>query len=171
MNRPPAFEFDASLCCGCQACVVACQDRNDLPPDTGAFRRIRAAESGPPDKVELGFVSLACDHCLDPPCLLACPSGAVHRHQPSGLVLIDEESCVGCHNCALACPFGAPLLVARSGMAKCDLCRSRLEEGLKPACVSVCPTGALDLKPVERTLRAKQERAAQRARRSGLAGG
>jgi len=168
VNREEAFDFDGSLCSGCRACVVACLDQNDLPPDSGGFRRVLATESGPPDRVRLEFVSQACDHCLDPPCLPACPSGAIHREEGTGLILIQRESCVGCHNCALACPFGAPLLLADGRMAKCDLCRQRLEEGLEPACVRVCPTGALRLNPVGGTVREKQERTARRVRAAGL---
>jgi anaerobic dimethyl sulfoxide reductase subunit B len=144
MKRQLAFLFDAQHCSGCMACVVACQDQNDWKAEDAVFRRVTCYEKGTYPANPL-FVSLSCMHCGDAPCLLACPTGALFRHEGSGIVDVDRDVCIGCHSCELACPFGAPQFAKDGKMAKCDLCRVRVENGLEPACVHTCTTGALQL--------------------------
>ena len=74
---------------------------------------------------------------------MVCPAGALSKRSRDGIVQLDRDLCVGCHSCALACPFGATKFLEDGKMNKCDLCRVRLDHGLEPACVRVCPTGAL----------------------------
>ncbi len=75
-----------------------------------------------------------------------CPSLAISKHETSGAVLINPDKCIGCRYCAWVCPYDAPQFNLSSGiMEKCTLCQHRLEEGLPPACVSLCPTSALKL--------------------------
>ena len=147
MTQQLGFSFDPERCSGCMACIVACQDQNDLPGDGAAFRRVNRLERGG-SSPRLAFLSLACLHCGDAPCLMACPTGAIFRQGRGGIIQVDRDLCVGCHSCALACPFGAPQFLEDGRMAKCDFCAVRMEHGLKPACVRVCPTRALDLGPL-----------------------
>lgn len=150
-----AFSFDVSRCSGCMACVVACQDQND----TIAFRHVTCYESGEYPSARISFFSLACQQCGDAPCLMACPTGAISRQKEGGIVLVDFDRCIGCHSCELACPFGAPRFLEEGKMAKCDLCHIRMDNGMKPACVLVCPTRALDVGPIEELSKKKAEKA------------
>lgn len=134
--------LDIDCCVGCCACAVACMDQNDSFPEKGAqaFRRIYQVEEG---CEQIRYVSLACRHCEDNPCVIACPTGAVSKDDESGSVTINRDLCIGCHSCALSCPFGIPRYDAEGKMQKCGLCAERVEEGMEPACVRVCPMGAL----------------------------
>ena len=153
-----AFSFDVSRCSGCMACVVACQDQNDFVSDeVVAFRHVTRYEQGPSPSARLFHFSISCQHCGDAPCLAACPTGAIARSENDGEVLVDRDLCIGCHSCELACPFGAPKFPAGGKMAKCDLCHVRREHELKPACVRVCPTQALDVGPIEELSKRKAE--------------
>jgi NAD-dependent dihydropyrimidine dehydrogenase PreA subunit len=89
---------------------------------------------------------MACNHCVDAPCLLNCPALAISKNNQSGAVLIDKEKCIGCGYCAWVCPYDAPKFNENDGiMEKCTFCQPRLDENLSPACVSLCPTTALQL--------------------------
>jgi Fe-S-cluster-containing dehydrogenase component len=154
------FIFEVAACSGCMACVVACQDQNDLPGDGPSFRQVTKLEQDGPPPV-LAFLSLSCQHCGDAPCLMACPTGAIFRHHPGEVVDVNRDLCVGCRSCALACPFGAVHFLADGKMAKCNFCHQYMAHGLQPACVRICPTGALRLGPLEDY---SQDKAAQASR-------
>ena len=95
--------------------------------------------------VPLFHLSLACNHCEEPACMHSCPALAYERDAATGAVLIRTELCIGCKYCSWACPYGAPRFEPETGvMGKCTFCSHRLEDGLKPACATLCPTGALD---------------------------
>jgi Fe-S-cluster-containing dehydrogenase component len=135
--------IEASTCIGCHACMTACKLENDLPAGP---RPIVAIQTGPLE-TENGLMAqhwpATCFHCDQPACVLACPTGAMQKRD-DGLVFSDLQLCIGCQTCAVACPFGHPQLNPASGkIAKCDGCRQRVDAGLWPACVLVCPTGAL----------------------------
>jgi DMSO reductase iron-sulfur subunit len=154
------FSFDVSRCPGCFACVTACQDQNDFVSDEAvAFRHVTRHETGAYPEAHLAYLSLACQHCGDAPCIMACPVRAISRRAADGVVLVDRDLCIGCHSCELACPFGAPKFPGDGKMAKCDLCHVRRDHGLKPACVRVCPTQALDYGPIEELSEKKAEKA------------
>ncbi len=158
--RQYAFSFDISRCSGCMACVVACQDQNDFTSDeVVAFRHITRYEEGKHPSARISYFSISCLHCGDAPCLIVCPTGAISRKQEDGAILVDRDLCVGCHSCEMACPFGAPKFPEDGKMAKCDLCCIRREHGMKPACVLICPTGALDVGPVEELSEKKAKKA------------
>jgi Fe-S-cluster-containing dehydrogenase component len=123
-------------CMGCHACEVACKQEHGL--EVGP-RLIKVLEKSP------DFVPVYCRHCAKPPCGEACPVDAISRND-RGIVLIDEDVCIGCRECVEACPFGAMQFSDRTEVAvKCDLCLDRLDTGQKPACLSVCPTGCIRL--------------------------
>lgn len=140
-----AFYLDIERCSGCYACVVACMDQNDtgVGEQPTAWRHVHAVESGSYPEAHLRYVSLACMHCEDAPCLLACPTGALRRDAATRAVRVEAALCIGCHSCSIACPFGAPRFGPDGTMQKCDLCSERLAHGLEAACVRVCPTKAL----------------------------
>ena len=92
---------------------------------------------------------MACLHCADAPCVTACPVGCLYKDPATGLTRYDTTNCIGCHSCAMACPYGAPTFRPtgekrpREKMEKCHGCLERIQAGLQPACVHSCPTGAL----------------------------
>lgn len=139
------FYLDIDRCTGCYACVVACMDQNDLEPGAGStvWRQVFTVETSTGAEVRIRYVSLACMHCEDAPCLFTCPTGAISRQPSTRAVIVDSKLCIGCHSCSITCPFGAPRFGTDGTMQKCDLCSIRLENGLEPACVRVCPTRAL----------------------------
>jgi len=162
------FSLDVSRCSGCMACVVACQDQNDLPEDAKSFRHVTRLEQGRFPDVSISFVSVACLHCGDAPCLMVCPTKALFKREQDGVVDVNVDLCVGCHSCALACPFGAPRFPWGEKMAKCDFCIERVLHGLEPACVRACPTRALSFGPVDDLTVAKAEKAGATLLRSFL---
>lgn len=144
------FEFNSAVCISCGACAVACMDQNDIDPDSQMpFRHIQTLERTENGKVTFRNISTSCMHCSDAPCVQACPTGCLYKETDTGLTLYDNSKCIGCHSCVMACPFGAPAFTALGKVAKCNGCAVRLENGLEPACVRVCPFDALKLIPAE----------------------
>jgi Fe-S-cluster-containing dehydrogenase component/DMSO reductase anchor subunit len=93
-------------------------------------------------------LSLACNHCLEPACLVGCPANAYTKDPRTGAVLIDEDTCMGCRYCSWVCPYEAPQFNPTTGiMEKCTFCDNRQADGLAPACVIACPTDALRFEP------------------------
>ncbi len=160
--------IDLDTCVGCHACVVACKEWNtggypaplsDLYPygsgQTGAWlNRVHSYEVGPEVGGEAGgsrtvHFPKSCLHCEDAACVTVCPTGASYKREEDGIVLVDEEMCIGCGLCAWACPYGARELDPVGGvMKKCTLCIDRIynenipEADRQPACVNACPTRA-----------------------------
>ncbi len=119
---------------------------------TGALERPRRdvqTWGNEPYQVAIGGValSLGCRHCDPAPCVDACITGAMHKED--GQTVCDDDQCVGCWMCVMACPYGA--IAARESALKCDLCpdRSDLEGQARYACVEACPTDALFVGPFE----------------------
>ncbi len=162
-----AFSFDVARCSGCFACVVACQDQNDLVAgEMVAFRHVTKHEAGAHPEAHIVHLSLSCQHCGDAACIVVCPMRAISRRASDGAVLVDRDLCVGCHSCELACPFGAPKFPEDGKMAKCDMCYVRREQGMTPACVRVCAVQALACGPIEELSEQKAERASVRILKS-----
>lgn len=135
------FVFDPEKCSSCGACAVACMDQNDTDIEAGEmpFRYTFIKE----ETGHLTFYSVSCMHCEDAPCVTGCPVGCLRKDPETGFTLYDNTGCIGCHSCAMACPFGIPTFGCGGKMRKCDGCATRQAYGLQPACVKVCPTGAL----------------------------
>lgn len=130
--------IDGNRCIGCRACVEACSEC----PGHGGFSMIHLDELERATSVQTA--PTVCMHCADPACASVCPADAI-KTDPDGVVLSAAvERCIGCGNCALACPFGVPKIdVRRELMMKCDLCYDRTSVGKAPMCATVCPSGAL----------------------------
>lgn len=136
------FTLDLARCVGCGACVLACRTENQLPKGV-SWRRILQVNRSRIGGGPTFHLSVACHHCANPPCVEACPSAALEKQQ-DGIVLLLSERCIGCRYCEMACPFGAPAFdPAGKVMTKCHFCHHRIADGLHPACVEACPTGAL----------------------------
>lgn len=156
--REKALMLDPALCVGCGACVVACMDQNDIATDKGqpANRRVYRLEEGGWPEATIQYLSVGCMHCEDSPCVVGCPTGAIAKDAATGSVVVERDLCIGCHSCALACPFGVPRYDGEDKMQKCDRCAVRVAEGLRPACVRVCPFSALSFEDPD-TLQEKRE--------------
>ena len=140
------LDLDMEKCSACGACAVACMDQNDIDPRTRApFRNVFCLDKRDGDQVKAAYASLACMHSHDAPCIPACPSGCLKKDESTGFTIYDNDNCIGCHSCAMACPFGVPTFNEAGKMEKCDGCYVRVAHGMEPACVRVCPTGALRL--------------------------
>jgi molybdopterin-containing oxidoreductase family iron-sulfur binding subunit len=156
--------IDLRKCVGCNACTAACKQANATPP--GVFwSKVLNYETGEYPLARLRFLPMLCMHCQVAPCLEACPTGATYRGE-GGLVLVDDDICIGCRYCIMACPYEARSYNTSrpqeyySGLGlteyerlgyeqhpkfaieKCTFCAPRLQEGKLPACVATCPSGA-----------------------------
>ncbi|MBI3924844.1 MAG: 4Fe-4S dicluster domain-containing protein [Armatimonadetes bacterium] len=158
-----AMLVDVRKCIGCGSCVRACAAENDVPP--GHFRtwierytvyangdvKIDSPnggydgfdrEDGEDEVRKAFFVPKLCNHCAATPCVQLCPVAASYI-SPDGVVLVDEDRCIGCGYCIQACPYGSRFMHPERHIAsKCTFCYHRVTRGLRPACVEACPTGA-----------------------------
>ena len=141
------FVFDQDKCCACSSCMIGCMDQNDIDLAAGdqCFRQTYDNEFKTKDGEDYcAYISAACMHCTDAPCITACPVGCLSKDPETGFTVYDNTNCIGCKSCALACPFGAPRYRALDGkMVKCDGCNERVKNGMQPACVRACSFGAL----------------------------
>jgi len=137
-----AILFDSTKCIGCEACVAACKEQNNLPADIDS--RLTAYTWTVVERRGNAYVRRMCMHCESPACASVCPVEAF-RKQPNGPVLYDASRCIGCRYCLLACPFDVPKYQWDRTVPivqKCTMCPDRIEAGLPPACAAACPTGA-----------------------------
>src|SRR6188768_2503052 len=136
------FLIDHRRCIGCHACTVACKAENDVP--VGDFRTwVKYQEKGRYPAIKRHFAVLRCNHCTNAPCVTICPVNALSKRK-DGIVDLDRDACIGCRACMQGCPYDAIYLNEDSGAAeKCHFCAHRVEKGLEPACVVVCPEGAI----------------------------
>ncbi|GAB4267916.1 MAG: 4Fe-4S dicluster domain-containing protein [Deferrisomatales bacterium] len=146
MKRQWAFFVDAEKCIGCFTCAMACKNQYRLEPGV-KWRDVFALRDPVYPHRDRAFYSLACNHCENPRgCVGACPVGAYTKRSEDGVVVHDQDKCIGCGNCVRSCPYGAPRYNPVLKKAeKCSFCHERLDAGRKPACVQGCPTGALEL--------------------------
>jgi len=141
------FILDLDRCTGCAACVVACSNENPVA-DSLNWRKIHTFNPQRLPAAPVFHLSLACNHCLDPACLVGCPANAYTKDPRTGAVLIDDGKCMGCRFCSWVCPYEAPQFNTTTGiMEKCTFCDHRQADGLAPACVVACPTDALRFEP------------------------
>ena len=172
-SKGPIYGFvvDTMKCIGCGSCVRACRDENNVPegycrtwveqytfypngevvvnsPSAGAngFADELPNRNVPEEVGQLPvrgfFVPKLCNHCINTPCIQVCPVGASYVTK-EGVVLVDQDRCIGCGYCVQACPFGSRYLNPVTNTAdKCTWCYHRITKGLLPACVQACPAKA-----------------------------
>jgi len=136
------FVLESDSCIGCHACTVACKSEHDVP--IGVNRTwLKYVETGSFPNTGRSFTVMRCNHCDDAPCMKICPTSALHR-TGNGVVDFDDDICIGCKACMNACPYDAIYINPETNVAnKCNFCNHRVEVGLEPACVVVCPTHAI----------------------------
>ena len=158
-----AILYDSSKCTACKGCQVACKQWNQLPSPltndeytyTESFQApldlapntwliINFREEDKEVGIDWNFMRNSCFHCTEAACEMACPVGAI-SHKDNGAVVIDQEKCIGCRYCVASCPFEVPRWdEAKNKTFKCWQCFDRTSAERQPACVSTCPTGALE---------------------------
>ncbi|WP_071672547.1 4Fe-4S dicluster domain-containing protein [Nioella nitratireducens] len=163
-DRKLGLVIDLDTCVGCHACVISCKGWNTEnygaplsdadayggDPSGTFLNRVHSYEITPEEgPAQLVHFPKSCLHCEDAPCVTVCPTGASYKRSEDGIVLVNEDACIGCGLCAWACPYGARELDALEGvMKKCTLCVDRIynntlpEIDRVPSCVRTCPAGA-----------------------------
>ncbi|MFC2085599.1 NrfD/PsrC family molybdoenzyme membrane anchor subunit [Bacteroidota bacterium] len=136
------FVINNETCIGCHACSTACKSENSVP--LGVNRTwVKSVETGYFPDVTRHFQVTRCNHCEKPPCVSICPVTAMYQ-RPDGIVEFDGAACIGCKACLQACPYDSIYIDPSTGTAaKCHYCAHRLDVGLEPACVVVCPEHAI----------------------------
>ena len=170
--------YDATKCIGCRACQVACKQWNELPAEKTTnsgtyenpprmtaytFTKINFTELEHNGKFQWVFNKQQCMHCQEPGCAEACIVGALVKTE-KGPVTYDEGKCIGCRYCMVACPFGIPNFEwdrPLPWIRKCTFCADRQGAGLKPACITTCPTGALKFGERDELIAEAQRRIAE----------
>ena len=170
------------VCTGCRSCMVSCKNWNDLPMDIREYNNtyqshdkvdgynwnvLKMKEMDINSKFAWTFRHSACYHCHDAACEVVCPETAITTTE-LGNVVVDLEKCVGCSYCVYNCPFDVIQLadyVNEDGdtvqrAQKCDLCDSRIQEGMTPACVQSCPVGSINFGTREEMLALAEKRLA-----------
>ncbi|WP_053368447.1 4Fe-4S dicluster domain-containing protein [Bacillus sp. FJAT-27245] len=172
---------DVTKCDGCRACMVACKNWNDLPAEPQDFLGSIQSHSkvtadtwnvlqfveheNAKGNLEYLFRHSACFHCKDAACEKVCPEDAI-SYTEFGTVVINHEKCVGCGYCVQNCPFDVISLKEykdKNGKEyrkanKCTMCTDRLEEGMQPACVTTCHTGAMEFGEKDDMIRKAEKR-------------
>ena len=134
--------IDQTRCIGCHACTTACKSENEVPLSV-TRTYVKSVDVGTFPQARRAFQVTRCNQCEDAPCVTACPTSAMFR-RPDGIVDFDKQACIGCKACMAACPYDAVFINPEDHSAeKCNLCAHRIDSGLEPACVVVCPTQAI----------------------------
>lgn len=162
MSKQKGFYIETDKCINCWACEVACQQWHNIKAGTWRRRRVLDIVNGTFPDVKRTFISMSCMHCEQPACEAVCPTGAISKRTEDGIVVVDQNKCIGCHYCFFACPFGVPAY-GNGVMQKCDLCLSQnLEEGADPRCVATCPTKALHAGTMEELAEMVRQKVAEK---------
>jgi DMSO reductase iron-sulfur subunit len=142
------FHFDMTKCIGCKCCVVACNEQNGNLADI-LWRRVGEIEGGEYPETHRHYLSMGCNHCLEPTCLTGCPVDAYSKDGLTGIVRHSADACIGCQYCTWNCSYGVPQYNPERGVVgKCDMCHGRLTRGQEPACAAACPEEAIRIEVV-----------------------
>ena len=142
MSNPKGLLIDLTKCIGCEACVYACKEANNLP-DTEEHQLSSTAYTVVKEKDDTYYRQM-CMHCDEPTCASVCPVKAFEKTE-EGAVIYHDEKCLGCRYCMQACPFGVPAYEWNKTLPlvrKCTMCLERQKDGKVTACTEACPTGA-----------------------------
>ncbi len=143
------FHFDMTKCIGCKCCVVACNEQNGNPADI-LWRRVGEIEGGVYPQTHRHYLSMGCNHCVEPTCLTGCPVDAYSKDGLTGIVRHSADICIGCQYCTWNCSYGVPQYNPERGVVgKCDMCYGRLARGQEPACAAACPEDAIRIEVVK----------------------
>lgn len=148
MPKRYALVIDLEKCIGCHTCTVACKLENGI--EDGSWITVRTVGGGGMDtpggewpNLSMHYEPRPCMHCAEPPCIDACPIGAITRRDDA-VVLVDRELCDGCGICVAACPYDVFLTDPDTGVvSKCTLCSHRIDRGLDPFCLICCQGEAI----------------------------
>jgi len=143
---------DPLKCSGGKSCELACSFEQ-----TGKFNIADSRIKIHFFPEEINFTPTVCMQCRDAYCVQVCPTGALSRHKESGVVYLDQNKCIGCKQCIVACPWGSVKLDhGGETLIKCDTC------GGDPACVKVCTSGALKFVEADEAVLSKQRNTAEK---------
>lgn len=138
-ERRYALAVDSRKCINCKACVVACRAENHVPLGKSRNRIVEERRGAWPKLLSIAEPE-QCHHCANPSCVRVCPTGASFQRD-DGIVMINQDDCIGCRYCIIACPYEARFFREDQGVVeKCDFCARRLDRGRLPACVETCPS-------------------------------
>lgn len=155
--------IDLKRCVGCYACVMACKAEHITPANV-FWNKVIVEEKGTYPNARMTFLPVLCNQCAKPPCETVCPTGATYKRS-DGIVAVNQDKCIGCGYCIVACPYRQRALNEKSAgyfkgkgltsleqtgykghtrgtVTKCNFCYKRLEQGKMPACVIACPARA-----------------------------
>lgn len=140
------FTFHPERCVGCAACVMACVNENNIDvEERNPYRLLKKNEYVKKDKVDIVYFTNGCMHCKDRPCEKACPKGCFALDRSTGIVVLDDTECIGCHACERACPFEAIQFTKDKKAVKCNGCIQNLKRDRLPLCVLACPRQAITI--------------------------
>jgi Fe-S-cluster-containing dehydrogenase component/formate-dependent nitrite reductase membrane component NrfD len=144
--QPPPVKWgkviDNTRCIGCHACTTACKSEN-LVPLSVTRTYVKHVDIGQFPQTRRAHQVTRCNQCAHAPCVTACPTTAMFK-RADGIVDFDKSICIGCKACMAACPYDAIFINPEDHSAeKCNFCAHRIDMGLEPACVVVCPTQAI----------------------------
>lgn len=129
--------IDTRRCVGCHACSVSCRSENNVP-ENHHRSWVEYTEKGTFPDAAIHFLPRLCNQCSTPQCTSVCPTNATYIRE-DGIVVVDDQICIGCKYCIQACPYDARFINPETGAAdKCDFCVDRLAVGMEPACVASC---------------------------------
>jgi len=151
------IKMDQDRCISCNACELHCKQYNRVPEGARLGQLITVGPLNKAGKPRMMNLFMPCFHCEQPWCVAACPTEAMIRRD-DGIVYVNQDLCVGCKACIIACPWDVPQWDEAAGkVMKCDLCMDRVDQGLDPACVTACTTHALEfVRPNEASHRTRE---------------
>ena len=156
-----SFFIDTTVCTACRGCQVACKQWHDLPAEEtknlgtyqnpqdlsfDTYKLVRMREEVIDNRLQWLFFPDQCRHCQEAPCLeTAWDTSAIYRDEATGAVIYTRETRhLDADDIISSCPYNVPRKAPDGTLAKCDMCNDRVHNGLKPACVTACPTGAMN---------------------------